>query len=76
MSTQRSASSPELDAEEWAIHGCDEFGGVFLSESEDIETVVAMAQFIAEHGELNAEVLEHAGSNIDEAKRLLLVNYD
>jgi antirestriction protein len=44
------AESPVPGAEEWAIHDHEDFGGLRLSEFEDIERVADMGQLIAEHG--------------------------
>ena len=44
------AASREPNAEEWAIHDFDNFGPVRLSEWENLERVVAIAQGIATHG--------------------------
>jgi antirestriction protein len=38
-------------AEEWAIHDFEVFGGLKLSEHEDLATVVALAELVEEHGE-------------------------
>lgn len=47
--------------EEWAIHDYDEFGPIRLSEWECFETVVVLAEGIAEHGEAFAEFVSHFG---------------
>lgn len=65
------ASSPILDAEEFAIHDYEGFGGIPIDEYTSIDTVSSLAGFVAEHGELGAAVLAHAGGDIDEARRLL-----
>ena len=44
-------ASPESEAEEWAVHDYEDFGGIKLSEYEDIPTVSKLGQAIAEHGE-------------------------
>lgn len=44
------AASPEPGAEEWAIHDYQGFGAAELSEYESLETVVALARGITEHG--------------------------
>jgi len=68
------ASSPEPDAEEWAIHDYEGFGSYSLSEYESFEAVSELACFISEHGELAAELLGHF-SDIDEAKKAMDENY-
>lgn len=55
------AMSPETGAEEYAIHDHDGFGGLEISEFEDLDTVAAAAQLIEEHGELAAKVIESLG---------------
>ena len=49
------------------------FGSIRLSEYEDLETIVKYAEFIAEHGELGAELL--ADYDFDYAKTLLEDHY-
>ncbi|MDO8954435.1 MAG: antirestriction protein ArdA, partial [Gammaproteobacteria bacterium] len=68
------ASSPIPNAEEWAIHDYEEFGGIRIDEYDSIETVKALADFIAEHGELGAAAYEHYGT-IDDAIKALEENY-
>jgi antirestriction protein len=55
------AESPVPDAEEWAIHDFDEFGGLRLSEFEDIERVAEFGQLVAEHGPAFAAYANHVG---------------
>lgn len=55
------AASPMPDAEEWAIHDYEGFGGIHLSENEDIEKVCELAALIAEHGEAYALFVDFAG---------------
>ena len=61
------ADSPEPDAEEWGIFDYDGFEGVEVSEQESFESVVALAEFITEHGELSGKLLAHFGQEIGEA---------
>lgn len=65
------ASSPEPDAEEWAIHDYEGFGKIHLSEWEGIEQVNKLACFISEHGELGAGLLEHFSGDLREAEKAL-----
>jgi len=67
-------SSPEVDAEEWAIHDYEGYGSYRLSEYEGIESAHEIACFIEEHGEVGAELLSHF-STIDEAKKAMEENY-
>lgn len=43
-------SSPQLDAEEWAIHDYDQFGSWRVQEYDSIETVSQIARAIRHHG--------------------------
>jgi antirestriction protein len=69
--------SPEPSAEEWAIHDFENFGGLKLSESEDIEKVSQVAKLIEEHGPLFAELVSYYGGveNIDDAVEAMEENY-
>ena len=62
------AASPEPHAEEWGIFDYEGFEGAEVSEQADFTHVCALAQFIAEHGELGVKLLEHFGQSLDEAK--------
>ena len=65
--------SPIKRAEEYALHDYEGFGNIKLSEYEDLETVVQYAEFIAEHGELGAELI--ADYDLKYAKVLLDDHY-
>lgn len=52
-------SSPEEDAEEWAIHDYEGYGSYRLSEYEGIESAHEVACFIEEHGETAALSLKY-----------------
>jgi len=65
------ANSPVEDAEEWAIHDYEYFGSLRISENEGVERVVALAEFINEHGDLGAEVLAYYGGDIEDAQDAL-----
>ncbi len=67
-------SSPEEDAEEWAIHDYEGYGSYRLSEYEGIQSAHEIACFIEEHGEIAAELLSHF-STIDEAKKAMEEHY-
>lgn len=60
-------------AEDWAIHDYENFGGLRLSEFEDLERVSEAACGIVEHGPLFAAVVSHFGglSNLEEARRYM-----
>jgi len=65
------AASPIHEAEEWAIHDYEGFGGVHISEYASLDYVGALARFIAEHGALGAMLLEHYGNDLNEALEAL-----
>ena len=65
------ASSPIEDAEEWAIHDFEGFGGIRLSEWESIERVHELSEFMQEHDEIGALALDHHCGDIDDATRAL-----
>lgn len=67
-------SSPEEDAEEWAIHDYEGYGSYRLSEYEGIQSAHEIACFMEEHGEIAAELLSHF-STIDEAKKAMEESY-
>lgn len=67
------ALSPIKGAEEWAIHDFEGFGEYRLSEYENIDHVVELAEFMAKHGDLGASLL--GDYSIEEATRLLEDNY-
>jgi antirestriction protein len=52
------AASPEPDAEEYAIHGYEGFGSYKISEYEDLDELVELADLLAEHGEVAVAVTE------------------
>lgn len=54
-------TSPESDAEEWAIHDYEDFCGLELSESENVDRVSALGQMIAKHGAAFALYAAHKG---------------
>ncbi len=64
-------TSPISKSTEWAIHDYEDFGDVHLSEYSGLEKVSNLAKFVAEHGELGAEVLGHFGGELDDAEQAL-----
>ncbi|MBU2862518.1 antirestriction protein ArdA [Reinekea forsetii] len=64
------ASSPEEDAEEWAIHDYEGYGSYNVSEYEGFESAHEIACFISEYGELAAELLGHFSDLADFAEEL------
>lgn len=75
--TEMLAQSREPIVEEWAIHDYEGFGGLHLSEYEDIEHVAQLAHLMAEHGPLFADLVSHFGgtSGIDDATRYMEDGY-
>jgi antirestriction protein len=61
------AASPEPGAAEWAIHDYEGFCGAPLSEYSSFATVVALAEFIEERGQLGGKLLEHFGGDLGDA---------
>ena len=53
------AASPIKNAEEYAIHDYEGFGGVHICEYHGIASLVAYAEFIDEHGKLGAELINY-----------------
>ncbi len=68
------ARSPEPDAEEWAIHDYDSFGGIALQEGTSMDTVSELAAALVEHGELFGAVYEQF-HDIDQAKTCMEDSY-
>lgn len=66
------ASSPELGAEEWAIHDSEDLGDI--SEHESLEDISERAALVIEHGSLGLAVLKYH-SNLNQAKEALEENY-
>ncbi len=58
---QMLADSPVPGAEEWAIHDYEDFGGLRLSEYEDLERVAELAPLLAEHGPAFGAYANHVG---------------
>jgi len=69
------AASPIPDAEEWAIHDYEGFEGAPISEYQGIDSVAALAAFIAEHGALGGKLIEHFGGDLDEARTAIEERY-
>lgn len=60
--------SPIADAEEWAIHDHEGFGGVRIEEFAGIDRIAQLAAFITEHGALGAAVLNYYDGDLEEAR--------
>jgi antirestriction protein len=69
--------SPEPDAEEWAIHDSENFGGLHLSEWEDIDQLAELVELIEEHGEIFSKLVDHVGGMefLEHAKTLMDEEY-
>lgn len=69
--------SPEPDAEEWAIHDFENFGGLRLSEGEDIGQLAELAELVAEHGDIFAKLVDHVGGlqYVEHARQLMEDGY-
>jgi len=60
------ATSPQLFAEEWAIHDYEGFGYARLSEYADFETVSRIAQGIEAHGDAFSAWIAYTGDDSEE----------
>ncbi len=67
--------SPIPNAEEWAIHDHEGFGSCSITENGDLESICEKAEFIAEHGELGAEILSNFHGCLDDAQEAMEDNY-
>jgi antirestriction protein len=61
------AASPVANAEEYAIHDHEGFGGYSIGEYAGLESAHEIAEFIEEHPEYGSALLAHFG-NLDDAK--------
>ena len=68
-------ASPISDAEEWAIHDYAGFEGAPVSEYQGIESVVELADFIADHGALGGKLIEYFGGDLGEARTAIEERY-
>lgn len=69
------AASPIAGAEEWAIHDHEGFHGIRLSKHAGIERVAELAAFLEDHGRLGAELHDHFGGDLDEAREAMADRY-
>ena len=65
------AASPIPLAEEWAIHDYEGFEGAHLSEYASFDTFCQIAGFMAEHGDLGAQLYNHFGGDLSDARTAL-----
>lgn len=57
------ASSPEPDAEEWAIHDYENWQGIKIDEHESIEHIAELVELLEEHGKAFAIYYEYVGGS-------------
>lgn len=70
------ATSPEENAEEYAIHDYEGFATYKINEYQSIETVAELAEAIEEHGELIVDLMGHLGlDSVSEAIEYYNDNY-
>ncbi|WOF72777.1 antirestriction protein ArdA [Parvibaculaceae bacterium PLY_AMNH_Bact1] len=62
------------NADEYAIHDYEGFGGVSIAEYQGIESVARIAEFIEEHGALGGKLISHFG-DLDEAREAISDRY-
>ncbi len=61
------ASPLDEICEEWAIHDYEGFEGAYIGEYYSFGRIVELADFIREHGELGADVLNYYGGELKDA---------
>lgn len=64
-------TSPIEHAEEFAIHDHEGFGSTGISEYESLDSVVAKAEFITEHGETGQLVLDYVSGDLNDAEDMI-----
>jgi antirestriction protein len=69
------AASPIPNAEEYAIHDHEGFGGATVGEYMGIDEIRRLAAFVAENGRLGVTVLQYFGGDVDEAHETLEDRY-
>jgi antirestriction protein len=69
------AASPITGGEEWAIHDYEGFGEVRIEEYASFDRVSELANFIAEHGEVGAALLDHYSGDLDDARNAMTDRY-
>jgi antirestriction protein len=62
------SESPVHNAEEWAIHDFEGFYDCEIEKYADITFVTGIANFISEHGQVGAKILQYLNFKIEEAK--------
>lgn len=56
-------TSPEPDAEEWAIHDCENWQSISIEEFDSVERIAELAELLQEHGEAFAVYCNYYGSD-------------
>ena len=69
------ADSPEADAGEYAIHDYEGYNGYRLKEYSGLKEAHEVACFIEEYSDFGAELLNHFGCDLEEAKTTAEDNY-
>ena len=64
-------ASPISDAEEYAIHDYEGFGGADIGEYAGLARAHELALFIEEHQGIGALVLEHVSGDLEDARTML-----
>ncbi|MCR9178595.1 antirestriction protein ArdA [Maricaulis alexandrii] len=64
-------ASPISDAEEYAIHDYEGFGGADIGEYAGLARAHELALFVEEHQGLGALVLEHVSGDLEDARTML-----
>lgn len=62
---------PISDAEEYAIHDYEGFGGADIGEYSGLARAHELARFIVEHQGIGALVLEHVSGDLEDARAML-----
>ncbi len=68
---QMLAASPMPDAEEYAIHDHEDYGGYYLGEYAGLESAHNIAVYLADTGKLGAMLLSHFGGDLQAAQNAL-----
>ena len=68
-------ASPVEDTEEYAIHDYEGFEGASVNEYDGVEHIAELAEFIDEHGTLGAQLIDHYGGDIEDARNALSDHY-
>jgi len=64
-------NSPEPDAEEWAIHDYEGFGGLRITEYESIERIHEFAAFMEEHSDIGTLLIAEYDGDLEIAQGMV-----